>query len=131
MLLKLFLAFTLIPVAEIYLLIEIGSRIGALNTVIVVIVTGFAGAYLARLQGMQTMFRVRASLQRGRMPADELVDALLIFTAGIVLLTPGFITDAAGLVLLFPYTRHHFKRILKRKFDQWIDKQNIHVIRYS
>jgi len=99
--------------------------------VILVIVTGFAGAYLARLQGMQTMFRVRASLQQGRMPADELVDALLIFTAGIVLLTPGFITDAAGLLLLFPYTRQHFKRLLKRKFDQWIDKQNIHVIRYS
>ncbi|MBW2038792.1 MAG: FxsA family protein [Deltaproteobacteria bacterium] len=130
MLLKLFLAFTLIPVAEIYLLIKVGSSIGAVNTVILVIVTGFVGAYLARLQGMQTMFRVRSSLQQGIMPAEELVDALLIFVAGVVLLTPGFLTDAAGLLLLFPKTRYYFKRLLNQKLDQWIENQDINVTRY-
>ncbi len=127
MLLKLFLAFTLIPIIELYLLIEIGTIIGALNTVILVIATGFAGAWLARLQGMQTMIRVRSSLQQGIMPTEELMDALLIFMAGIVLLTPGFITDAAGLLLLIPETRNHFKRFLRYKFDRWIQNQNIHI----
>jgi UPF0716 protein FxsA len=124
MLLKLFLAFTLIPIIELYLLIEIGTIIGALNTVILVIATGFAGAWLARLQGMQTMIRVRSSLQQGIMPTEELMDALLIFMAGIVLLTPG-----AGLLLLIPETRNHFKRFLRYKFDRWIQNQNIHIQR--
>lgn len=129
MLLKLFLAFTLIPIIELYLLIEIGTIIGALNTVILVIATGFAGAWLARLQGMQTMIRVRSSLQQGIMPTEELMDALLIFMAGIVLLTPGFVTDAAGLLLLIPETRSHFKRFLRYKFDRWIQNQNIRIQR--
>ncbi|MBW1942902.1 MAG: FxsA family protein, partial [Deltaproteobacteria bacterium] len=95
MLLKLFLAFTIIPVLELYILIEVGSYLGALNTIMVVIVTGFVGAYLARLQGFQTMNRVRESLNRGEMPTEGLIDALLILLAGIVLLTPGFLTDIA------------------------------------
>jgi UPF0716 protein FxsA len=127
MLLKLFLAFTLIPIIELYLLIEVGTIIGALNTVILVIATGFAGAWLARLQGMQTMIRVRSSLQQGIMPTEELMDALLIFMAGIVLLTPGFVTDAAGLLLLIPETRSYFKRFLRYKFDRWIQNQNIQI----
>jgi UPF0716 protein FxsA len=131
MLLKLFLAFTLIPFAEIYLLIKVGAVIGAFNTVALVILTGFIGAYLARMQGMQTMLRVRTSLQQGNMPAEDLIDALLIFAAGIVLLTPGFLTDAGGLLLLFPVTRSHFKRFLKRKLDNWIRDQNIHYTFYN
>ncbi len=121
--------YTIIPVVEIYLLIEVGTVIGALNTVILVVATGFAGAYLARLQGMQTMIRVRSSLQQGIMPTEELLDAVLIFVAGIVLLTPGFITDTAGLLLLIPETRRHFKRFLRLKLDRWIQKQNIHIQR--
>ncbi|MGD2271836.1 MAG: FxsA family protein [Desulfobacterales bacterium] len=127
MLLKLFLAFTLIPVIEIYLMIEVGTIIGALNTVILVILTGFAGAYLARLQGMQTMMRVRSSLQRGIMPTEELLDALMIFVAGIVLLTPGFLTDAAGLLLLIPETRGYFKRFLRNKFDRWMHDHSLNI----
>jgi len=129
MLLKLFLAFTLVPVAEIYLLIKVGNHMGALNTVALVIATGIAGAYLARLQGMQTMFRVRANLEQGVMPAEAMLDALLIFVAGVVLLTPGFITDALGLLLLIPETRFHFKRYLRRKFDHWIQEQDVHINR--
>jgi len=125
MFVKLFLAFTLIPALEIYLLIEIGSFIGALNTVLLVIITGFVGAYLARLQGIRTMLRVRASLQEGIMPTEDLIDALIIFAAGIVLLTPGFLTDLAGLLLLFPLTRAYFKRFMKFKFEQWVGNRTI------
>jgi len=130
MLLKLFLAFTLIPVIEIYLFIKVGGSIGAFNTVAIVIITGFAGAYLARMQGMQTMFRVQTSLQQGVIPKEELIDALLIFVAGIVLLTPGFLTDAFGLLLLYPDTRNQFKRFLRRQFDRWVQNQNIDTSRF-
>ena len=131
MLLKLFLAFTIIPFIEIYLLIKIGSYLGALNTVIIVILTAFFGALLARYQGFQTMLRVRESLERGEMPAEELMDALLILLAGIVLLTPGFLTDLAGLMILIPYTRLMFKRWLRKKFDDWSSQKRIDVTFYE
>ncbi|MFC1811290.1 FxsA family protein [Thermodesulfobacteriota bacterium] len=130
MLIKLFLAFTLVPVIELYLLIKVGAVIGSFNTVLIVIITGFIGASLARMQGLQTMTRVQTSLQQGIMPAEDLIDALIILVAGIVLLTPGFVTDGAGLFLLFPATRYHFKRWLRRKFDQWVKNQNVQFHRY-
>ncbi|MCG6947131.1 MAG: FxsA family protein [Deltaproteobacteria bacterium] len=121
---KLFLAFTLIPFIEIYLLIKIGGQIGAFNTVLIVILTGLLGASLARLEGIKTMTKVRDSLNRGDLPAEEMLDAMLIFVAGVVLLTPGFITDLTGLALLVPKLRYRFKRWLRRKFDEWLDKTN-------
>jgi UPF0716 protein FxsA len=126
-LIKLFLAFTITPFLEIYLLIKIGSYMGAFNTLIVVILTGFLGALLARYQGLQAMLRVRESLAHGEMPAEHLLDALLILLAGIVLLTPGFLTDLAGFLILIPTTRFHFKRWLRKKFDDWITQKHINV----
>ena len=128
MLLKLFLAFTIIPVLEIYLLIKLGTFLGALNTVVIVILTGILGAYLARLEGLHTMIKVREGLNRGEMPAEGMLDALLILVAGIVLLTPGFLTDIAGLLILIPQTRLVFKRWLRKKFDQWTQRNQINVV---
>ena len=127
MLLKLFLAFTIIPVLEIYILIKLGTFMGALNTVIIVILTGILGAYLARLEGLHTMIKVREGLSRGEMPAEGLLDALLILVAGIVLLTPGFLTDIAGLLMLIPQTRLVFKRWLRKKFNGWAQSQQINI----
>lgn len=127
MLLKLFLSFTIIPVLEIYILIKLGTFLGALNTVIIVILTGILGAYLARLEGLQTMIKVREALGRGEMPAESMLDALLILVAGIVLLTPGFLTDVTGLLLLIPQTRLLFKRWLRNKFDSWSQKQQVNI----
>ena len=127
MLLKLFLAFTIIPFLEIYLLIKVGSYLGAFNTVMIVVLTGFLGALLARYQGLQTMLKVRESLGRGEMPAEELLDALLILLAGIVLLTPGFLTDLAGLLILIRTTRLEFKRWLRKRLDDWISQKRINV----
>ncbi len=130
MLLKLFLTFTVIPVIELYLLIEVGRVIGGLNTVLLVILTGFAGAWLARLAGMATMARVREHLNQGLMPAEEMLDALLILAAGAVLITPGLLTDLAGLCILFPPTRKVFKRWLRRRFDDWTQRGTIHISRF-
>ncbi len=104
--------------------------IGPLSALGLVVLSGFAGAYLARMQGMQTMRKVQSSLQQGIMPKEELVDALLIFIAGIVLLTPGFLTDIAGLLVLFPATRVPIKRFIKEKFNKWIQNQDVHFNMY-
>ena len=115
--LKLLLAFTIIPIIEIYLLIEIGSIFGALTAITLVILTGFLGAFMARMQGLQTLFRIQESLREGRMPSGELLDALLIVIAGLVLLTPGFLTDSAGFLLLIPATRNSIKYWLRRQIE--------------
>ena len=129
MLFKLFLAFAIIPFLEISLLIHLGARLGVINTLLIVIITALLGAYLARLQGMITLMKVREALNRGEMPAEELMDAVIIFVAGVVLLTPGFITDAGGVLLLIPATRNAFKRWLRKRLDLWIDRNrmNIHI----
>ena len=115
--LKLLLAFTIIPIIEIYLLIEIGSIFGALTAITLVILTGFLGAFMARMQGLQTLFRIQESLREGRMPSSDLLDALLIVIAGVVLLTPGFLTDSAGFLLLIPTTRNTIISWLQRQIE--------------
>ena len=110
---KLFLAFTTIPIFEIYLLIHIGTIFGVFTSIGLVVFTGILGAYLARIQGLQTIFRIQESLREGRMPSGELLDALLIGVAGLVLLTPGFLTDTVGFVLLIPSTRNAIKSWLQ------------------
>ena len=130
MFLKLFFAFTLIPVIELYLLIKLGALIGLFNTLLLVILTGVSGAYLARLQGLETMLKVRERLQQGETPAEEMLDAMIIFIAGIVLLTPGLLTDITGLLLLFPATRLRFKIWLRQKLYQWVQNSDVHISRY-
>lgn len=130
MLFKLFLFFTLIPMAELYILIHIGGIIGGLNTVLLVIITGFIGAYLARMEGLNTMIKVRRNLDQGHMPAEELLDAFIILVAGLVLITPGLLTDTAGLLLLWPLTRNKFKRVLRKKFDEMAANGSINITRF-
>ena len=125
MLWKLFLAFTIIPVSEIYILIAIGGQIGILPSIALVILTGIVGASLARSQGLQTLGRIRDSFQQGVVPGEELLNALLIAIAGIVLLTPGFLTDAAGLFLLIPATRTLCREWLKRRMELVYAQRNV------
>jgi UPF0716 protein FxsA len=130
MLFKLFLCFTVIPMVELYLLIKLGTLIGGLNTIFVVLLTGFAGAWLARMEGMHTMLKVRMNLQQGIMPAEELLDGLIILIAGLVLITPGLITDGLGLLMLWPVTRNRLKRFLRRKFDDMQASGSINITRF-
>jgi UPF0716 protein FxsA len=130
MLFKLFLCFTLIPIVELYLLIKLGTIIGGFNTIVLVILTGFAGAWLARMEGMHTMLKVRMNMQQGIMPAEELLDGLIILIAGLVLITPGLITDVLGLMMLWPVTRNRFKRFMRKKFDEMQAKGSINITRY-
>ena len=127
---KLFLLFVLVPVAEIYVLVSVGGVIGVLPTIALVLLTALAGAHLARLQGLAVMMRIRENLAQGFMPAEELLDGLLIFLAGMTLLTPGFLTDICGLLILLPVTRNVFKRWLRKKFDEWRQNPNVHITFY-
>jgi UPF0716 protein FxsA len=118
MLARLILLFTIVPLAELYLLIKIGSHIGGLNIVLLVFLTAALGAFLARLQGLRTLQQIQWSLSQGQIPAEELIDGVLILAGGILLITPGVLTDLFALVLLFSSTRTHFKRWLRRRFDR-------------
>lgn len=127
---KLFLLFAVVPVAEIYVLVSVGGAIGVLPTIALVLLTALVGAHLARMQGLSVMLRIRENLAQGFMPAEELLDGLLIFMAGMVLLAPGFLTDIAGLLILLPVTRGMFKRWLRKKFDEWRQNPNVHITFY-
>ena len=115
---RLLLLFVSVPVIELVLLIEIGQRVGTLATIGLIIVTGVVGASLARQQGLATLGRVRADLNDGRLPAESLMDGVLILIAAAVLLTPGVLTDAVGFLLLIPVCRRWLKQWLKRKFER-------------
>lgn len=101
----LFLGFLLIPVLEIYLLIEVGSLIGALPTIFLVIFTAVLGVFLLRVQGFSTLQKVRLSLARGEMPATAMLEGMLLMLAGVLLVLPGFFTDTVGFLLLVPPLR--------------------------
>lgn len=126
---KLLLGFTLIPLIELYLLITIGSYIGALPTIAIVLLTGIAGAWLARMEGLRTFANVQNSLGQGQMPAEAMMDAVLILIAGILLLTPGILTDITGIMLLIPWSRTIFKRWLRMQFDKMIARGQVTIIR--
>ncbi len=95
----------LVPVGEIWLLIEVGRLVGAGWTAMLVVLTAVMGAALVRIQGLATLARVRTALAAGALPATELIQGVGILVAGVLLLTPGFITDCAGFALLFPPLR--------------------------
>lgn len=116
MFIRLLLLFTLVPLIELFLLVEIGRRIGVVATVALVIVTGMLGAGLARVQGLRTLARVREEWLEGRMPTTALLDGLLILIAGAVLLTPGLLTDLFGFFLLTPWGRRLVGRAVAERF---------------
>lgn len=111
---RLIALFVFVPLIELALLLKIGVRIGPLPTLLIVIVTGIAGAALARQQGWKTWMRIQSSLNSGRMPTEELIDGALILSGGVLLLTPGILTDALGISLLAPPSRAFHKRWLKK-----------------
>lgn len=105
MFIVLFLIFVLVPVVEISILIQVGEQLGVLPTVAAVIFTAAVGASLVRSQGLQTLISAQQKLQRGQQPGQEVVEGIMLATAGVLLVTPGFVTDALGLLLLTPLTR--------------------------
>jgi UPF0716 protein FxsA len=118
MFLRLLLLFTIVPLVELFLLVKLGTVIGIGATVLIVICTGILGAWLARWQGLGVLRRLTEDMNQGRLPADALIDGLLILIAGAVLLTPGLITDGLGFLLLVPQGRAVVRRLITARFEK-------------
>ena len=127
MLVKLLLLFLIIPMVELFLLIEIGKAIGTLEVILLTIATGIAGAALAKSQGLSILRKIQKEMAEARIPAANLIDGLMILIGGILLLTPGVLTDAFGLLLLVPWTRVLMKRLLMKWMIYKTQKGQIHI----
>ncbi|MHC4870499.1 MAG: FxsA family protein [Planctomycetota bacterium] len=117
MLIYLILAFTLIPVFEIYLLINIGSIIGAPMTIVVILATGIAGGWLVRRQGLLTITLIKKDFSEGKVPADRIISGLFIIIGGVLMITPGFFTDVIGFLLMIPGNRRFLAKQMKQKLS--------------
>ena len=112
---KLLLLFILIPVAELYLFMTLGKELGIANTLLIIVITAILGASLTKSQGRQAMAKLQQATSQGRMPAREAVEGIMILIAGAVLITPGFLTDAIGFLLLVPPVRALLARSLGQR----------------
>jgi UPF0716 protein FxsA len=104
---RLVLLFIIVPILEIYLFITVGGMIGALSTILIIILTAITGAYLLRAQGIATIQKAQLNLLQGQLPAFELLEGILILIGGVLLLTPGFFTDTIGFIFLIPILRKY------------------------
>lgn len=113
----LFLLFIVMPIVEMWVLISVGSSIGAMNTILLVLLTALIGIFLLREQGFETLWRGREKLQQGKVPAQEMAEAIILAVSGALLLTPGFITDSIGFAGLIPICRQIFVNGLLRRVN--------------
>ena len=129
----LFPIFVVVTLAEIYVLVSVGQAIGGLSTVLLVVITAYIGSSLLRQQGWSTMAKAQQSMSEGRTPAMEMMEGVVILVSGILLLTPGFLTDALGLLGLMPWSRSYFinhfleknaERVFKQRNSVFINRTN-------
>ena len=114
----LFLAFLLMPLLELWVIIQVGEAIGAWWTVLVLLADSVAGAVIVRREGRRAWTAFRDALQAGRWPADEVAQGALVLVGGALLLTPGFVTDVMGLAFVLPPTRALLARLIRSRFRQ-------------
>lgn len=117
-LISLLAAFILIPILELAVLLKLHDVAGLVNTLAIVIITGFVGAFLARAQGIMVLAQIQRDLAEGKMPAPRLMDGVMILIAGVLLITPGLITDTVGFLLLIPAVRTIIRAWLRRKLEE-------------
>jgi UPF0716 protein FxsA len=111
------------------ILLASGQIIGVWPTILLIILTGVIGSYLAKKQGIATYYQLQRQMQTGQLPGDALLDGVCILVGGTLLLTPGFITDILGFLLLFPVTRISFKKLMTNWIQKRIRNGNMKIIR--
>lgn len=119
----------IVPAIEIGLLIFSGNTLGVWTTIILIISTGILGAWLAKQQGIETLRKAREEMQYGFIPGGSILDGLCILVGGVVLLTPGFITDTIGFLLLFPGSRNIVKPFIGKIIKKMMENGQIITIR--
>jgi UPF0716 protein FxsA len=120
----LFVAFVVVPLVEIYVLIQVGQVIGAWWTILLLVLDSLLGSWVIKREGGRAWQALRTALQTGRMPARELADGALILVGGTLMLSPGFVTDAFGILLILPFTRPVARRLLTRVLAQRLLSRN-------
>lgn len=131
MLIRLILLFTVVPFIELYILLKLATVIGAAQTLLIVVLTGILGGTLAKMEGWRTVRKIREEFAQGIVPSGRLVDGVLILAGGLLLLTPGILTDLAGLGLLIPLTRGAVKRWIRRKLEDKVRRGELRVTVHS
>ena len=121
---SIFLLIILIPVIEIYLLIKIGSQIGAMTTILLIFVTAITGVYYAKYEGLNTLKSGFLQLSKNETPAYEVISGAAIAFAALLLIIPGFVTDILGFLLIFPITRKFIFNKVSKKFKKNETKKN-------
>jgi UPF0716 protein FxsA len=127
----LFLAFTVVPLLELYLLIGIGRQAGVLPTLGMVLVSGVLGAWLAKREGRRVLRSWRAATSQGRLPEDGILSGALVLVGGVLLVTPGVLTDVVGFLLLIPPTRRFIAARLRRVLESKMQAGTLGVTRMS
>ena len=112
----LLLLFIVVPLLELYVILQVGDAIGVLPTIGLLVLDSVLGAMLMRSEGRRAWTRFNLAISEGRVPAREAIDGVLVVFGGALLLTPGFVTDILGAVLLLPFTRPLVRRVLVRRF---------------
>lgn len=130
-LIKLVFLMILLPVCEIAILIQTKSIIGLPWTLLLVIATGITGAIMLKQEGFSTLNRIQAALAQGQVPTVEIIDGVLVLAGGILLLTPGLLTDLCGFILMTPWSRSWLNTRLRSWFRQRLEKGTITVFPYS
>lgn len=124
---RLFLLFTVVPLVELYLLIAVGRVLGPVATIGLVVVTGAVGAWFARLEGARVIRRWQEAMAQQQIPKDGVIDGFLIFIGGLMLITPGILTDIAGLSMVMPPTRRVIAGFVRRWFERQIATGRVQV----
>ncbi|UCF48845.1 MAG: FxsA family protein [Myxococcales bacterium] len=124
---RLFLLFTVVPLVELYLLIAIGRALGPMPTIGLVLLTGALGAWFARLEGARVIRRWQEAMARQQLPKDGVIDGFLIFVGGLMLITPGILTDIAGLSMVVPPTRRVIAGLVRAWFERQIAAGRVQV----
>jgi UPF0716 protein FxsA len=123
MFIRLLAAFIIVPLVELYLLLQLATHTSVAMTFLIVVITGIMGTVLARREGVMAWFRFQSALAEGRMPSREIQDGLMIVFAAALLLTPGLLTDALGFTLLLPAGRELIRRVVLRRYMQGFNIQ--------
>jgi UPF0716 protein FxsA len=116
-----------LPIVELALLFKVHERVGMGPTVLLVLLTGIAGAALVRRQGVAILFRIQHEMEAGNLPAPQMIDGIMVLVAGALLVTPGLITDTVGFALLIPVIREYIRGWLRKKMEQKVRSSYIQV----
>ena len=111
-----------VPLAELYVIFQVAHQLGALETVLILVLVSVMGGWLVRRVGMGIVLRSMGQLVEGRVPTDEMINGGIVLVAGALMLTPGFLTDAVGLLLLLPPVRAALRLFIRRRVRRRIDQ---------